>query len=187
MSEGRKGDKHPNYGKASPYLGRTHSEITKAKISEATAGVNNPFFGKTHSEESKKAMSLAHLGEKHPFFGKTHSEETILKLSLLNSLPVEVMDLKTNITINYTSIKKTAESFHCSESTVRSYIKSNKLYKGRYQIRKITEKKSGESDGEGKERIRFTQKVRIVSQVAISMVKAKLLEVYSLGASTIGR
>jgi hypothetical protein len=71
------------------HKGKTHSEESKMKMSEAKKGENHPNYGKTHSEETKIKMSAsARKGEKHPnygkpsaFKGKTHSEETIRKMS----------------------------------------------------------------------------------------------------------
>jgi len=58
----------------SPFLGKTHSEASRAKISEAMKGEENPFYGKTLSEEHKRKISEAHLG-------KTLSEESRAKIS----------------------------------------------------------------------------------------------------------
>ena len=63
MSEARKGENHPNYGKSL-------SEETRRKMSEAQKG-------KICSEEHKRKNSEAHKG-------KTHSEETKKKLSEAN-------------------------------------------------------------------------------------------------------
>jgi hypothetical protein len=74
------GKNHPMFGKGA-FLGRTHSDKTKKKLSEIRRGENNPMFGKlgtmqgkTHSEESRKKMSEAKRG-------KTLSEEHKKKLS----------------------------------------------------------------------------------------------------------
>ena len=57
MSEAKKGEKHPMFGK-------TRSDETKKKIGEAKKGENNPMFGKTLSDETKKKMSEANKGRK---------------------------------------------------------------------------------------------------------------------------
>jgi len=57
--------------------GKTLSEENKRKIS----GINHYLYGKTHSEETRKKVSEALQGEKNHFYGKTHSEETIRKIS----------------------------------------------------------------------------------------------------------
>lgn len=76
-------------GKPSHWEGRTHSEETKALISQQLAG-------RARSEETKHKLSQANLGkhsspntefkkgngkEKHPMFGKHHSVEAKLKIS----------------------------------------------------------------------------------------------------------
>ena len=93
LSEGSK----EKIGKANKgnqsWLGRTHTEETKKKISKNTsvAGENNPFFGKTHTEEAKRIISQKSgrnypkseehkrkIAEAHK--GMKHSEETKRKI-----------------------------------------------------------------------------------------------------------
>lgn len=54
ISEGKKGEKNPNYGK---HL----SEKCKNKLSKRMKGENNPFYGKHHTEEFKKKKRKAVL------------------------------------------------------------------------------------------------------------------------------
>lgn len=54
------GENHPNYGK-------TLSDETRKKLSEANKGENHPMYGRT--------------GEKHPMYGKHHSDEARRKMS----------------------------------------------------------------------------------------------------------
>ena len=92
MSEARKGEKNYNYGKtfseetrrklSDAQKGRTHSEETKIKMSEAKKGENHYLYGKTHSEETKIKMSETQKG-------KTFSEEHRRKLSEANKNPSE--------------------------------------------------------------------------------------------------
>jgi hypothetical protein len=49
-------------GESNPRFGITHTEETKALISEAFSGVNHPFFGKTHTAETKNKLREANLG-----------------------------------------------------------------------------------------------------------------------------
>ena len=63
MSEAKKGDKNPRFGKPAWNNGKHHSAESLKKMSEAKNGENNPFFGKHHSAESCKKMSEAHKGK----------------------------------------------------------------------------------------------------------------------------
>ena len=67
LSETRKGENNPNYGK-------TFSEETRKKMSEAHKGENNPNYGKTFSKEHRKKIGKA-------MKGKTLSEKTKQKMS----------------------------------------------------------------------------------------------------------
>ena len=67
--------------------GRKCTKETRNKISLKTKGkqigVLNPFFGKTHSEESKRKISEANKGHKYSL-GRKHTEETKNKISNLS-------------------------------------------------------------------------------------------------------
>ena len=109
ISEAQMGEKNhwfgthgPNYGKPSPFRGRTHSEETKAKIKAARAkqvcseetrekmrlahsGSKNHNYGKAMSEKQKEQISKSLSGENNPNFGKPLSEATRIKISEKNS------------------------------------------------------------------------------------------------------
>jgi 5-methylcytosine-specific restriction endonuclease McrA len=65
--------------KDSNFKGKTHTEVTKIKLSELAStrtGESNPFFGKTHSEETKKKLAKKaqqRAGKRNPNYkhGKT--------------------------------------------------------------------------------------------------------------------
>ena len=69
------------------FLGKTHSNNTKQKMSESHKGEKNPNFGKPRSEETKRKISATkkgkhnYKGENNPFYGKHHTEETKQKIS----------------------------------------------------------------------------------------------------------
>lgn len=46
-------------GEHNPMYGRTHSDETCKKLSEAAKGKLNPMYGKTHSDESRRKISEA--------------------------------------------------------------------------------------------------------------------------------
>lgn len=133
MSESRKGEKNPMYGKEGAFKGRTHTEEVKAK-----SRANKAFLGRTHTEESRHKMRDSHLGEKHYFFGKFHSEVTKSKISSKLATPVQVTDLETNTKVIYDTANKAALSLLCSTSTVNSYRRSKKIYKNKYLIMSVT-------------------------------------------------
>lgn len=76
---------------AGTFLGRTHSEVTRLKMSKSaskprsdkwkqSASINRTGRtahnkGKPHSDETKKKISDAVTGKKNGFFGKSHSDE----------------------------------------------------------------------------------------------------------------
>ena len=83
MSEAKLGEKHHMFGK-------TRTEESKQKQSDAISGKKNPMYGKTgekhhmygkeHTEETKQKIGEANSGEKHYMFGKEHTEETKQKI-----------------------------------------------------------------------------------------------------------
>ena len=91
MSESKKGENNPMYGKTPWNKGKTHTLETRKKMSEARKGkthsletrkkIGESQKGKTISEETRKKMSEAQKGENHPMYGKTLSEETKKKIS----------------------------------------------------------------------------------------------------------
>jgi len=132
MSEARKGKTHSEETKAKlsgAALGRKLSEETIAKMSEAHTG-------KIRSEETKSKISEAMRGKKNPLFGKTPTEETKTKIREANGIAIEVFDMKTEETSVYASIRQAAKVLGCNETTVRRYLKSQKLYEGRYLFAK---------------------------------------------------
>jgi hypothetical protein len=88
MSENRKGEKHPMYGRVSALIGRTHSEETKSKISvkktgvkfseETKAKISSKKIGFKHSEETKEKLRMNAALNPSKF---VHSEETLEKIS----------------------------------------------------------------------------------------------------------
>lgn len=59
-AENMSGDNHHR-----PMSGRIVSDEVKKKISESQLGNKNTFYGKTHSNLSKNKMSSSHFGKKH--------------------------------------------------------------------------------------------------------------------------
>lgn len=109
------------------------SDSTKAKLRAAA-------LGKTynHTEETKIKLREAILGRKH-------SEETREKLRYIQSnrkkhpvagMKIKVTDIKTSDKFLYDSLREAAKELNSNHNTISCYVKSGKLFKGRYQITK---------------------------------------------------
>lgn len=119
-------------------LGFKHSEQTRAK-----------FCLRRHSEETRRKMSESKKGNRNSM--KFQSEETRNKISASrkanpsgssqpSSQKIEVLDLQTNITTRYDSMREASRALNVSPSSVGQYLLRNKKklpYKGRYVITKI--------------------------------------------------
>ena len=104
MSETRKGENNPMYGKpcsddtkrkiSEANTGRKHSDEARQNMSEARKGEKHPMYGRKHSDEAKQKMSESHKrpevrqkhseatkGENNPMYGKRHSDEAKQKMS----------------------------------------------------------------------------------------------------------
>lgn len=68
----------------------------------------------------------------HPMFGKTH----YLKSKSLIRKPVTLYDVNNNNILTFKSSVQLSEYLRCAKSTVLKYIKSGKLYKGIFFIKK---------------------------------------------------
>ena len=141
--------------------GRTHSDASKTKISDAMTGENNPMFGKNHTEESKTIMSDAQKKSENSGRFKTghkHYDETKIIMSEAKkgennpnygepkpegagrpSQQIEVIDNKNNQTTSYDSIHEAARALNIKQSIISMYFANNqqKPYKGRYTFKKI--------------------------------------------------
>jgi len=88
-------------------LGSKRSEETRAKISATRKGI-------LKSEETKAKISAS--------------------ISAYHSKKIEVLDLETNISTTYDSIRAAARALNCHESSIRQYFSRNQIkpYKKRY-------------------------------------------------------
>lgn len=127
-------------GEGNHMFGKSHSEITKQKISDAHKGRE----GKPHTEEYKQKLSKERAGEKHPMYGKKHTEETKQKMSSSRKgikfseehkknlseankkaeriHPTAKLVLCTETGIFYDSVGDASEACGMSKTTLRSYL-----------------------------------------------------------------
>jgi group I intron endonuclease len=103
-------------------------------------------LGHKHTEESRAQMSATHLSrtwsEEHKAKlienitklnsnpeQQAKSRERIIRYNLTKSIKVEVLDLETNLTSTYDSIRKAAEALNCAKNSIH-YFEKQKLEKG---------------------------------------------------------
>lgn len=122
--------------------GYKHSQESLNKMSKAAIGRN-------HTEEVKREMSESRRGKNNSFFGKTHTDETKSIISaerrnrLVPPVPgilVEILDIETDITTTFNSIRSAADSIGSDIKTILRREKSqlakgiNTPYRKRYII-----------------------------------------------------
>jgi group I intron endonuclease len=132
-----------------PFLGLTHSDETRAKLSAffkgkvypERTGEKNSFFGQTHSDETRIKISEAKKGVSLPKFTEEHKSAISTALKGKNkgensplSRKILVIDVLTNESISYPSMRVAAESLNIKYSVISSFIsrKQSKPYKGKY-------------------------------------------------------
>lgn len=93
-------------------------------------------LGYKHTTETLIKLSTAKKGANHPLFGKVVSQTTREKSRMSQGTSAIVLDKETNETKIYLSIRQAAKELSTTDTTVRKYIESGKLYKGRYAITK---------------------------------------------------
>ena len=108
--------------------GRTHSDKSKKKISDA-------LIGSKHSDDTRKILSDIKKGNTHGF----KKGQPKLKGSGKPSQIIEVSDIKNNQTTTYDSISAAAKALNIKQSTITNYILLNqqKPYKGIYTFKKV--------------------------------------------------
>src|SRR3978361_1965890 len=127
-------------------FGSKHTGEAKAKISNTKKGEPSVFLGKEHSEESKAKIREAQKGSKNSFYGKTHTEETKAKMFAAqkdNCQMIEVLDLETNETTSYASIREAARALSCAPSAILYSLNNPgaRAYKGRYKLSQLKNSK----------------------------------------------
>jgi len=122
---------------ANSMLGYKHTKqaIDKMK-SRFVNKINHPMFGKSHNKLTLSLISKP--GLLNPMFGKSHSKYTKNLMSIKNSIrPLGLYDVNFNIIEKYSNQIKLANKFSVHKTTISRYIKSGKLFKGKFYIREI--------------------------------------------------
>jgi group I intron endonuclease len=118
-------------------LGEIRSEKTRAKMSVANKGKNNPMFGKTLSAVTRAKISASLKGIPRP----ERPEVTRAKISASqpHSRKIEVLDIETNVTTTYPTIRAAARALNINQSSITKYFsrKQKKPYKGRYVFKLV--------------------------------------------------
>nr|YP_010121830.1 GIY-YIG endonuclease [Monilinia fructicola]QRF72206.1 GIY-YIG endonuclease [Monilinia fructicola]QYB19412.1 GIY-YIG endonuclease [Monilinia fructicola]QYB19459.1 GIY-YIG endonuclease [Monilinia fructicola]QYB19521.1 GIY-YIG endonuclease [Monilinia fructicola]QYB19583.1 GIY-YIG endonuclease [Monilinia fructicola] len=104
-------------------------------------------LGYIHTLETRKMMSISHKlldrsGIKNPSFGVVVSEKTRAKLFLAQKdkcQRIEVLDLDTNKTTVYDSIRAAGKALDIQQSRITTYFRQHQssAYKKRYMFKKI--------------------------------------------------
>lgn len=121
--------------KAGSTFGFKHSLLSRKRMSEAA-------LGRFVSEEARlnrsEALSGRSLSEstKEKIRNYKHTEEAKLRISLGNprTRSVLIRDTHTKNTTTFSTMTLAAAHLKTTTATIGSYIKSNKLYKDRYQV-----------------------------------------------------
>ena len=118
-------------------LGYKHTKqaIEKMKLRFANKS-NHPMFGKKHSESVLSLISKP--GKLNPMFGKTHNENTKKWMSIKKSIrPLGLYDDNNNLIEKYSNQVELAIKLNVHKTTISRYIKSGKLFKGKFYITEI--------------------------------------------------
>jgi group I intron endonuclease len=125
-------------GANNPMFGKSHSDETRAKISELPAqtgannpmygrtGTLNPMFGKSHSDETRAKISElpAKTGANNPMYGRTGANHPMYGKVAANAMTINVYSIDNVLVRSFTSQVAAAEWLSVNQSTVSKYIKS---------------------------------------------------------------
>lgn len=122
---------------ASSMLGYKHTAEAIAKMKLRLADkTKHPMYGKKHSLSALQAISKS--GVLNPMYNKVHSLETRKKISLARSRnPLGLYDKENKLVKSFNNQVELASEFSLNKTTISRYIKSGKLFLGKYFIRKL--------------------------------------------------
>src|SRR6266702_778417 len=97
----------------------------------------NSMLGYKHTKQAIEKMKSRFVNKiNHPMFGKSHSEYTKILMSIKKSIrPLGLYDENFNIIEKYSNQIELANKFSVHKTTISRYIKSGKLFKGKFYIR----------------------------------------------------
>ena len=116
MSEARRGEKHPLWGKPRP-------ESVKKRISEANSGTNSPHYGKPLPEQTRKKIAAA-------LKQKPKSDSHKQKLAQANLKYQYLLISPTGVHHEITNLYRFCKSNNLDPSTMRKAMDSGKAHKG---------------------------------------------------------
>lgn len=120
---------------ATSMAGYRHTEEAIKKMkSRFLDPKNHPMYGKSHSLDVKNLISKP--GNLNPMYGKEQSNLTRSKISERLSKPVALYDADHTYILTFKSNVQLSKFLECDKSTVGDYVKSGKLFKELYYIKK---------------------------------------------------
>jgi group I intron endonuclease len=108
--------------------GKTHTELTRKKLSEVNKGNKRALGSKRSDEVIRKISERAkeRVGSKNPFFGKTHSEKTRKLIAEKNKgkLPSNIQKISID-GIEYISLAEASRQLNISVPLIHYRLKKN--------------------------------------------------------------
>jgi group I intron endonuclease len=140
--------------------GKFHTEETKLLMSMSRTGSKNPFYGNKHREVSKELIRKSKIGktqsietreaisttlgqtiylykkntDKSPEVEFTDKISLLSKDNLINNSNIVTNNNSFTLIQKFQSMRKLGEYLGVSHSTISSYLKTGKVYKGIYKI-----------------------------------------------------
>jgi group I intron endonuclease len=107
-------------------LGFKHNDDTKEILRKLRTG-------NKLSDNTKALISLAVYGINNPFYGKLHNDISKLKMSKSSSTsPLYIYNSFRELILIYPSISSFAKVIACNQPTIKSFIKSQTLFRGNW-------------------------------------------------------
>jgi len=102
-----------------PIAGRTHSDETRAKMSEAQTGANNSMYGKVPANAFQS-------GANHPMYGKLPA----------NAMTIHIYSLDNVLVQTFSTMTVAAKFLNTSTVQVHRYVRTGKVWNDKYSFRK---------------------------------------------------